>query len=371
MYSSAAIVGYLSFHSSPIRIRIGKVMRHGNTPDVGVPGRRRHMPELPTTYSGESDPVQRLLAFAYLQAQKGQREATEELRKDADTLSAVLAAQNQIAAAHFDLEQSLEFIAEGARRLTGAGGAAIALREGRTVVCRGRSGLIAPDLGSRLNPESGISGQCLTRGEVQLCDDTEQDPRVDVWVCRNLGIRSILAVPLRRQQDLLGIIVAFSGWAGVFGERDIRALKLLAGLVIEALWSHEVRQHQTPAPELKVEASSPIEDMSVEAEQILESMPEPAAPESQVAIAKVPALVEPQAAAAAVGTGMRRPAARKDPGGHRRGRRAGQQCSALARLPRTSFSPTGGGCATRSNARSQHDPGGRDGHSSPRRSAGG
>ena len=265
-------------------------MRHRSTPEGGVPGRRRHAPELPAVYSTESDPVQRLLAFAYLHAQKGQREATEDLRKDADTLSAVLGAQNQIATAHFDLEQSLEFIAEGARRLSGAGGAAIALREGPRVVCRGRSGLIAPDLGARLNPESGISGGCLTSGEVQLCDDTEHDPRVDVWVCRNLGIRSILAVPLRRQQDVLGIIVAFSGWAGVFGERDIRALKLLAGLVIEALWSHEVRQHQTPAPEPKptVEASAKAEDVSAELEQILESMPEPAPPEPQAAIAGVP-----------------------------------------------------------------------------------
>ena len=276
-------------------------MRHGSTPDAAVSGRRRHSPELPAAYSGESDPVQRLLAFAYLQAQKGQREASEELRKDADILSAVLAAQSQIAAAHFDLEQSLEFLAEGARRLTGAGGAAIALRVGRTVVCRGRSGLIAPDLAARLNPDSGISGECLTSGEVQLCDDTEHDPRVDVWVCRNLGIRSILAVPLRRQQDVLGIIVAFSGWAGVFGERDIRALKLLASLVIEALWSHEVHRRETPAPapEQKVEASTLVEDVSAELEQILESMPKPAALEPQAAIAEVPVPIETPTAAEA------------------------------------------------------------------------
>jgi len=190
-----------------------------------------------------------LLAFAYVQAQKTHQEAEEELRKDAGTLSAVLAAQSQLAAAHLDLEQSLEFIADGARRLTGAGGAAIALREGRKVVCRGRSGLTAPDLGACLNPDSGISGECLSSGEVQLCDDTERDRRVDVWVCRNLGMRSILAVPLRRQEDVLGVIVVFSGWAGVFGERDIRALKLLAGLVIEALWSHEIHQRQAPAPQ--------------------------------------------------------------------------------------------------------------------------
>lgn len=269
-------------------------MRHGSIPDAGGPGRRCRLPELPRPYSAEPDPVQRLLAFAYLQAQKGHREAEQELRKDADTLSAVLAAQAQIASAQFDLEQSLEFIAEGARRLTGAGGAAIALRDGERVVCRGRSGLMAPELGSCLNPQSGVCGECLTSGEVQLCDDTEHDPRVDIWVCRNLGMRSILAVPLRRQQDGLGIFVVFSGWAGVFGERDIRALRLLAGLVIEALWSHEARERQAtlPNPDETSEtaeasadsiAAAMAEFRHAMASMVLpEPLPEPAAPVAEV-----------------------------------------------------------------------------------------
>ena len=235
-------------------------MRHGSHPD-GALVRRCRLPELPRSYAGDSEPIQRLLAFAYLQAQKTHREAAEELRKDADTLSAILAAQGRMASDHLDLPQALAFLAEGARRLTGAGGAAIALREGQRVVCRGRSGLIAPDLGASLNRESGVCGECLVSGEVQLCDDTEHDPRVDIWVCRSLGMRSILAVPLRRQEEVLGIIVVFSGWAGVFSERDIRALKLLAGLALEALWAHEAHQRSAVAPEpvesLEAEAPSP------------------------------------------------------------------------------------------------------------------
>ena len=224
-------------------------------PDAAVWGRRCRLPDLPRGYSTESDPIQRLLAFAYLQAQRNNREAAEELQKDANILSAVLAAQSQIAAVRPNLEQALEFIAEQARRLTGAGGAAIALREGQNLVCRGRAGLLAPALGASLNPDSGISGACLRAGEVQLCEDTEHDRRVDVWACRNLGLRSVLAVPLRRQQDVLGIIVVFSGWAGIFGEREIRALKLLTGLVIEALWSHEAH---APAPETPPLTAQPM-----------------------------------------------------------------------------------------------------------------
>ena len=286
-------------------------MRHGSTPDTGGLGRRCRLPELPRAYSTESDPVQRLLAFAYLQSQKGRLEAEQELRKDADTLSAVLAAQGQIAAAQLNLEQSLEFIAEGARRLAGAGGAAIALRDGEKVVCRGRSGRMAPELGSYLNPQSGVCGECLTSGEVQLCDDTEHDRRVDIWVCRSLGMRSILAVPLRRQQDVLGIIVVFSGWAGVFGERDIRALRLLAGLVLEALWSHEVREREQipPKPESSEVPEATAESIAAAMAEFRDAiasavLPEPAPAiaaevEEQSGILEMPAVAEAELSAPA------------------------------------------------------------------------
>ena len=235
-------------------------------------------------YATDSDPVQRLLAFAYLQAQ--QAGAVEDLRKDTKVLSAVLAAQGHIAASGMDLEQTLEYIAEGACRLTDAGGAAIALREDNKVVCRGRSGLLAPDLDAYLNPHSGVCGACLSSGEVQLCDDTEHDPRVDLWVCRNLGMRSILAVPLRRQQDVLGVLVVFSGWAGVFGERDVRSLRLLAGLVIEALWSEEIRSREMVAAEVMEAVDEPISaavPLALELDEIPESkIPEDEIPEDGV-----------------------------------------------------------------------------------------
>ena len=281
-------------------------MKQGSTPDAGW-GRRVGSPEQPRSYATDSDPVQRLLAFAYQQTQKNRRDAPEELRKDSDTLSSVLAAQGRMAAAHFNLAEALGFIAEGACRLTGAGGAAIALREGQKVVCRGRFGLIAPELGACLNAESGVCGECLTTGEVQLCDDTEHDSRVDVWVCRNLGMRSILAVPLRRQEDVLGILVVFSGWAGVFAERDIRALRLLAGLALEALWANEAHQQTQelepeaepePEPVAQQEAPEPSPDAISAAlaefrDEIASAvLPEPAAPVAEVEVEEASALVE-------------------------------------------------------------------------------
>lgn len=223
------------------------LMRHGYTSQNEGPDRNRHLPEFSQPQSAEADTTPRLSAFAGWEVQNAEREAAEELRKDADILGAVLAAQKQIAVARLDLEQSLAFIAEGAHRLTRTDGAAIALSDGEKTVCRARSGALAPELGAYLDPQSGICAHCLTSGEVQLCNDTEYDQRVNL--SPNLGVRSVLAVPLRRQRDVLGIIVAFSAAPGVFCQHDVRALKLLAALVIDALWLNEAHAQPTTAPE--------------------------------------------------------------------------------------------------------------------------
>src|SRR5271165_4966349 len=56
----------------------------------------------------------------------------------------------EIHAAELDLEPAISAITERAQHLTGATGAAIALRAGDEIVCRARAGRTAPDLGVRL-----------------------------------------------------------------------------------------------------------------------------------------------------------------------------------------------------------------------------
>ena len=55
-------------------------------------------------------------------------------------------------------------ISVAAHALTGANGAAIAMPRDGAVICVGRSGEIAPELGDLLNLDSGISGECLRTG---------------------------------------------------------------------------------------------------------------------------------------------------------------------------------------------------------------
>lgn len=139
---------------------------------------------------------------------------------------------------HFDeaqLQPGISAITERAQVLTGATGAAIALRRGQEVVCRARAGRTAPDLGVLLTTEAGISADCIRTGEVMLCHDTENNPRVDLSICRRLGVRSILAAPLRHYRRTLGIFEVLSSAPNAFDGRDVATMQLLSGITVAAM----------------------------------------------------------------------------------------------------------------------------------------
>lgn len=135
----------------------------------------------------------------------------------------------------FDLEPAIGVITEHAQTLTGATGAAIALRSGEEVICRARAGRTAPDVGIRLQTDSGISAECLRSGEVVLCNDAEDDPQVDLASCRRLGVRSILAAPLRQFQRTLGIFEVLSASPNAFNYQHAATMQLLASMMVAAM----------------------------------------------------------------------------------------------------------------------------------------
>ncbi len=133
--------------------------------------------------------------------------------------------------------------AEAARLLTGADGVALAFRAKGVIICRARSGELAPDLGSCVNANSGISGECLRTASILVCEDAYADPRVDNDVCQRMGIRSIVVVPLRGPVGIAGILEVFSAHLNAFGSREINSLRGLAEIA-EAAYEQERRAQQ-------------------------------------------------------------------------------------------------------------------------------
>jgi putative methionine-R-sulfoxide reductase with GAF domain len=141
----------------------------------------------------------------------------------------------QIHPAELDLEPAISAITERAQHLTGATGAAIALQAGDEIVCRARAGRTAPDLGVRLQTDSGISAEAVRSGEIMLCHDAERNPRVDLASCRRLGVRSILVSPLRHYRSTLGVFEVMSSSPGAFDESDVATMQLLSSMMVAAI----------------------------------------------------------------------------------------------------------------------------------------
>jgi hypothetical protein len=131
----------------------------------------------------------------------------------------------------FDSNRMLEEITRNALHATGARGAALVLSDGKVMSCRACSGELAPPVGTRLNPDAGFTATCVQTAEVVRCDDTATDPRIHGSGCIELGIRSILAVPVFDGMKVAGVLEVLSGEPKKFEERHVTALKLLARLV--------------------------------------------------------------------------------------------------------------------------------------------
>ena len=142
--------------------------------------------------------------------------------------------KNLVAAGEHRLDPMLAAIADAALLLTSASGVALAMWRDGAMVCRARSGETAPALDAHLSAEAGISGECLRTGKSQHCPDTEDDPRVDVEVCRSLGVRSIAVAPIQGRRRINGILEVFSTASAAFSEHHLAVLEQLAALAERA-----------------------------------------------------------------------------------------------------------------------------------------
>jgi len=148
-------------------------------------------------------------------------------------LAAVEAVQPQVEAVGADLDAALQLITRRAQTFTQANGAALALIEGEEMVCRA-SVDDAPPSGAHFRIGSGFSGECVRSGSPLRCDDSETDPRVDRFNCRCLGIRAILAVPVRSQSAIIGLLEVFSRHPHAFGSQEELILLRLARMAAAA-----------------------------------------------------------------------------------------------------------------------------------------
>src|SRR6202051_37200 len=153
--------------------------------------------------------------------------------------------------AYRDVDAALQLLAERAQYITRASGAMIALRRGEhnDMLCRASTGA-APELSALISMEYGFSGETVRTRQALCCDDAEHDPRVNRDACRQLGISSVVAMPILSDQQVLGVFELFSDKPHAFAEHDLSALQRLSEMVETAV-KYAVAGQAAPAVQVQ------------------------------------------------------------------------------------------------------------------------
>ena len=216
------------------------------------------------------DALQALLAFSAMHQQVRQRRALAARHGGFEAIARTTEFEPR---EQFVLDEVLQLVAERAIAITGADGLGIALAENNEIVLRASAGSIKPDVGQRIQRDSAFSGACFRTAQIIRCDDTETDDRVNLSACRQLGARSMVAVPLCGRRRVIGLLEAFSSEPFGFNESDVGSLELLAELILGALKpedeerfaeSAQVAEEELAAPPIATQALLPLEEPSPE-----------------------------------------------------------------------------------------------------------
>lgn len=129
--------------------------------------------------------------------------------------------------ASFDYEP----LAQRALVMLRADGVAIALRTAEGVICCATAGDLAPDKGVLVDPESGLTGECMRTRRMVKSADTSRDARVNASTAA-AGIGSVMIVPVIRGDVVAGVVEALWSAAHECSAQDQRVLEWSAAEVL-------------------------------------------------------------------------------------------------------------------------------------------
>jgi len=165
-----------------------------------------------------------------------EREQMAAERQEAAGRQAVLvAAQQEVALAARDLDAVLDIVTRRAQELTGADAAIVEMAEGEDMVYRAASGSASAHVGLRLARAASLSGRCVVEGRLLSCEDSEVDPRVDREVCRRVGVRSMVVVPMQFLGRTVGVLKVCSARRAAFADDLFSPLEMMVNLIVAAL----------------------------------------------------------------------------------------------------------------------------------------
>ncbi len=179
---------------------------------------------------------QQLLSAAFVLQEHNDRLRAKGLQADfAENLSAIVETQKLIQTLQLDLAAAAELVAERVRKITNASGTAIGILEKGELFYRAATGSAAIDAGTRVAPESALSGDCLGKGSALKYPDVTPTMHVHADLFRKRDVKAFIAVPVYHAGQVAGVLELRFARSNSFREADLRTAELMAGLLSEAM----------------------------------------------------------------------------------------------------------------------------------------
>lgn len=166
-------------------------------------------------------------------------------------------------AATFDLDILLQRIVVAARELTESDASSLLLYDqpSHSLYFEAATGALMGGVGQRTIPaDSSIAGWVFTHGEAIVSDDVLNDPRFyrEIDVMTRFETHSILGVPLRTKDKILGVIEAVNKHEGFFSDEDVQILETLAAQAAIALENSRLFTQSDLIAEIVHELRTPL-----------------------------------------------------------------------------------------------------------------
>ena len=156
-------------------------------------------------------------------------------------LSALVAAQREVAELELDLDAALAHVAGKTQELTGADGAAIYVREGDSFVP-----VVAVGNGRDLLPvpaQASLAGTCASGGVPVVSGDIHTDPRTAEVMRDHVGVRSVVMVPMAPDTAPYALIAVVYERPAAFDDVAVETARVMAEFAAAAL--RNAREHRT------------------------------------------------------------------------------------------------------------------------------
>ncbi|MBA2403514.1 MAG: PAS domain S-box protein [Bdellovibrionales bacterium] len=173
-------------------------------------------------------------------------------------LEKIVFLQTSVAHAGLRLPDVMQTIVDGIQSILNFEGSVIEVLEDEHLVYKAVSGqLTTGTLGTKVNVHSSLSGLAVKTQQVQRCNDTEIDPRVDLETCRKLSVRSMIVVPFVTSSEICGVLKVLSSRVGAFTSSDELIISVLADSLAASL--HNAKEVERRAFESQSDQKNHLE----------------------------------------------------------------------------------------------------------------